>query len=263
MHPHASLRFVRALVAMNVRSAYAQRGAFWLQTTLMLVNNAVFFSIWWIFFARFPTVNGWRVTDMMALHGFVAGAFGLAFVVAGGVRNLARLIHEGELDVFLARPKPVVLQAACSTTIASGIGDIAYCLVMTTASGFLRLETAPVLVVAWLAASACFLACSVIVHSAAFWAGDTNTLARQAQDCLIVISQYPESIFGPRLRALLYGVLPAGLVGWMPVALLREFRWSTLATLLGATAALLSLATFVFSRGLRRYASGSRIRVGI
>ena len=103
----------------------------------------------------------------------------------------------------------------------------------------------------------------MIVHSLAFWAGDTNTLTRQAQDWLATVSQYPESIFGPGLRAVLYGLLPAGLVGWLPVSLLRDFAWTRFATLVGATAVVAALALYVFHRGLVRYASGSRVRVGI
>jgi len=259
----ATLRFLAALVATNLRAAYAHRGAFWLQTTLMIVNDAVYFTVWWIFFHRFPEVAGWRVADMMALQGLVAGSIGLAWVVAGGARNLARTISEGDLDVFLTRPKPVVLQAVSSTTIASGLGDLAYGVAMTTASGLVRPETVPILVVGAVCAAVAFLSFAVIVHSLAFWAGDTNTLTRQAQDWLATVSQYPESIFGPGLRAVLYGLLPAGLVGWLPVSLLRDFAWTRFATLVGATAVAAALALYVFHRGLVRYASGSRVRVGI
>jgi ABC-2 type transport system permease protein len=79
----------------------------------------------------------------------------------------------------------------------------------------------------------------------------------------VTVSQYPESIFGPALRAVLYGLLPAGLVGWLPVALLRDFTWTGLGTLVAATTALAAVAVFVFHRGLIRYASGSRVRAGI
>ena len=59
-----TLRFLGALVAMNLKSSFALRGAFWLQAGFMVANNVLYFTFWWIFFDRFEEIRGWRIADM-------------------------------------------------------------------------------------------------------------------------------------------------------------------------------------------------------
>jgi ABC-2 type transport system permease protein len=254
-----TLRFLRALVAMNLRASLALRGAFWLQAAFMVLNNVAFFAVWWILFERFDEIGGWRVRDLLSLFGVVASGFGLSVVFAGGVRELARAIDQGDLDTLLVQPKPVLLQAVASRTVASGWGDLA------TGAGMLLLVGAlhPA-ALGWtalaVATSACvFTASGVLVQSLAFWLGGMESVARQIWEFTLTFSLYPRPLFSGAVSFLLYTVLPAGFVGFLPVELVRS------PTPLLAGAALVSvcgwtlLALQVFRRGLRRYASGNRI----
>ena len=36
----------------------------------MALDNVLFFSTWWLLFARFETIRGYRLPDMLALFGF-------------------------------------------------------------------------------------------------------------------------------------------------------------------------------------------------
>ena len=101
----AELRFALALVAMGLKSSFALRGAFWLQASFMVANNLLYFVFWWVFFDRFEEIRGWRLADVGALFGIVAAGFGVAVVFAGGMRELSRIIIEGDLDAFLTQPK--------------------------------------------------------------------------------------------------------------------------------------------------------------
>src|SRR5262245_62973044 len=101
MHRAHPLRFAAALVATNLRQSLALRGAFWLQAAFMVGNNLIFFTTWWIFFRRFDDVGGWHLADLATLFGTVAAGFGLCVVFAGGVRELARVIADGDLDALL------------------------------------------------------------------------------------------------------------------------------------------------------------------
>src|SRR5262249_47031081 len=92
-HP---IRFAATLVGMNLRQSFALRGAFWLQALFMMGNNLIFFVTWWIFFQRFDDVGGWRLPDVAMLFGVVAAGYGVAAVFAGGVRELARTIADGD-----------------------------------------------------------------------------------------------------------------------------------------------------------------------
>jgi ABC-2 type transport system permease protein len=75
---------------------------------------------------------------------------------------------------------------------------------------------------------------------------------------LITFSLYPEPLFGGALRLVLFTLLPAGFVGYLPARIVRAPSMANVALLAFGTAAYLVFAVQVFERGLRRYASGSR-----
>ena len=256
-----TLRFTAALVAMNLKSSFALRGAFWLQAAFMAANNVLFFVFWWIFFDRFEEIRGWRIGDMAALYGIVASGFGTAVVFAGGIRDLARQIADGDLDAFLTQPKSPLLHAAGSGTHASGWGDIASGLGFLVLSGFVEWRTLPLAAVAVLCSAVVFTASGVLLHSLAFWLGRVEALARQLWEFLVTFSLYPRPLFSGALALLLFTLIPAGFIGYLPVELLRGYTAVGLLAAVGGAAAYAVLAKLVFAAGLRRYESGNRFGV--
>jgi ABC-2 type transport system permease protein len=256
-----TLRFAGALLATNLKATFALRGAFWLQAAFMAANNAVFFSVWWIFFRRFDDIGGWKLRDMLALYGIAATSFGLAVVVGSGMRDLARTISDGDLDPYLVQPKDLLLHVVGSRCSASGFGDLVSGAVLLGLSGHVTWATAPGVVVCTVAGATVFLSCGVLFHSLAFWLGPVNDWARQTWEFLIVFTVYPQTIYGPFLRVLLFTVLPAGFIGFVPVEWLRAPSPTGLAIAVGAAALYAALAYAVFRRGLKRYESGNRFGV--
>ena len=249
--------FLLALVATNLKSSFALRGAFWLQAALMVANNVLYFVFWWIFFARFQEVRGWKVTDVSALYGIVAVGFGAAVVFAGGVRELSNRVRNGDLDAYLTLPKNPLLHLVASRTMASGWGDMASGAIFIGVSGLVTWRSWPLALVAVGASAVVFVATGVIMHSLSFWLGRITMLARQIWDFQITFSIYPSPLFGGILKVLLFTVIPAGFIGFLPCELLRDFQWSGLAAAVGGAAAYTALAVWVFAAGLRRYESGS------
>lgn len=250
--------FLLALVRSNLKGSFALRGAFWASLGFMALNNVLFFSVWWIFFARFEEVRGWRLPDIAALYGLVAASFGITVVVFGGVRDLARTIHAAELDAILVQPKSPLLQALASNSSAAGWGDILSGFGLLVYSGLVAPHEIAVLAVALLLGTSMFLATGVLIHSGAFWLGRIDSLARPMWEMMLTFSLYPSAIFQGGFKWLLFTVIPAGFIGHLPVSLLREFDWRTLGLAALGTAGWLTLAAWVFERGLRRYESGSR-----
>jgi ABC-2 type transport system permease protein len=249
--------FLGALVSMNLRSAFALRGAFWLQAGFMVANNVLYFTFWWIFFDRFDEIAGWRLPDMAALFGIVATGFGLSIVFAGGTRDLSKHIIEGDLDPFLTQPKSPLLHAMASKTYASGWGDICSGMGFLLLSGVVEWHTIPLALVAVLSSAAVFTASAVILHSLAFWLGRIDALARQLWEFLITFSIYPSPIFAGALRFVLFSIIPAGFIGYLPLSLVRNSSWESLIYVLAGVVGYTTLALLVFNAGLRRYQSGN------
>lgn len=254
-----TLRFLGDLVRTTLKANLALRGAFWLQAAFMALNNLVFFTVWWIFFDAFEEVRGWRIGDMAALYGTVATAFGLTVVFAGGVRDLALRISEGDLDALLTQPRSVLLQAVASRSWAAGWGDMLSGVGLLVVSGVLSPASACVAPLAIAISASVLVSTGVLLGASAFWLGRTDMLARQLLDYLVTFSLYPAPIFGGALRVLLFTVIPAGFVGHLPVALLRDLDGPTAAAALGGAAVYALLAAVCFRRGLATYASGNQL----
>lgn len=254
----ALLRFCRALLATSLASAMAQRGAFLLQVGLMALNNAIYFSFWVVLFRHVSTIRGYALTDVIVLYGVVAAGVGLTTVVAGGAPKLAEAIHAGELDSLLSQPKPTLLYAIGRRTIASGLGDVATGIGMITLSGVVDLSRIPVVLFAILMSAVICVAACVLFNSIAFWLGRMQMASRQLFESLITFSLYPEPLFGGPMRLLLFTLVPAGFVGYLPARMVRAPSPTIVIGLVVAVSVYSAAAWFVFERGLRVYASGSR-----
>jgi viologen exporter family transport system permease protein len=253
-----TLSFTRALVATNLKAALALRSAFVIQVVFMALNNLTFFVFWWALMGRVTTIRGWRLGDIQLLFGLVAAAFGLTVTVAGGVRHLGRFIEDGDLDTLLTRPRSVLGHALGMRAQPSGFGDLISGLIFIAWSGQISWRAAPVLIVVIAASAMIFAACGVVFFSLAFWLGRVETVATQLWELLVTFSLYPEPLFGGALRLVLFTVLPAGFVGYVPVRILHAPSLTNVAFLVCVAITYVCVAAWLFDRGLRRYASGSR-----
>lgn len=254
----ATARFAAALVATSVRSALAERGAFIMRAALMAVNNAIFFSFWIVLMSRVPTIRGYELGDVALLYGIVAVAHGLAVFVAGNIGYLARVIHDGELDALIAQPKPTLLYALGAKSQPSGLGDIVSGLVMIALSGRVGLLSIPLVILAAVAGAVVLVSTAVVLHSAAFWLGRTESASRQLYEVTLMFSLYPDTLFTGPMRWILFTIVPAGFVGYLPSQLIRApSAWTAVMIALGVVAYGI-VAAWVFQRGLRAYSSGSR-----
>jgi ABC-2 type transport system permease protein len=250
--------FVLALFARQLSASFALRGAFFTSAVVMLINDAMFFSTWWIIMQRFGSVSGWRLEDVMCLFGVSASGFGICVIVFGGIYDLARKVQEGELDTFLTQPKSALFQALACRTQPAGWGDLAAGIVLFALSGVVSWSRLPWLLLAVSCSAVTFTAAGVMMHSLAFWVGRVHTLARSLWDFTVTFSLYPPSLFGGALRVVLFTLVPAGLVAYLPVELVRAPRPLTVLAAVGGSVLHAAFALWLFEHGSRHYASGNR-----
>jgi ABC-2 type transport system permease protein len=118
----AFLRFLAELWRIGLCASLALRGAFALRVAFMAANNLIYFVFWGLLFARVPDVRGYALPEMATLYGVLCCGVGLSVTLWGGVHQLARMIEDGELDVILAQPKPVLPYALGMRCQAAGSG---------------------------------------------------------------------------------------------------------------------------------------------
>ncbi|MCI3921612.1 ABC-2 family transporter protein [Paenibacillus sp. TRM 82003] len=234
------------------------RASFLTAAGLMVVNNFVWIFFWSIFFSRFEVVNGWELQDVMMLWAVSAGGFGIASTLFGNMTRLSALVANGQLDVYLVQPKPVLLHALASRMSVSAIGDVAFSVLLYAMFGDHTWLGFAKYALAHLVGAAILLFFMVIIHSFAFWIGNAEGLSAQMLNAILSFSTYPTDIFKGVGRIIVFTAMPAGFISYMPIGLMRgAVELDFLLSALGMSLFLAVFGTWFFYRGLRRYSSGN------
>lgn len=156
-------------------------------------------------------------------------------------------------------PKPVLFHLAVSSMGVGASGDVLFGLAAYV--GIVRPSPGAFALFLLLcgAATAVYVAYTILANALAFWLGNAEGFAAQLNNALVTFSLYPSALFSGAVKVLLFTLIPAGFIAYIPVELLREWSWPLALALLGAAAGGLALATAVFYAGLRRYESGNTL----
>ena len=244
-------------VDVAVRASVVDRPSFILQSLSMVVNNGFMLILWFMFFAGFRSVGGWRLADMALLVGLIMSFVGVAGVAFGGYRDMAATILSGEIDALLIQPRSVLARLLSRDSYPSAWGDLAVAVVILGAFAGLSWRDLPWFAIGWMGGLVVYLAAAVTFASLAFWIPGARSLARDMTEFVILVSSYPGSIYSGASRVIAYTVLPAGFVVLAPVSLVRHPGPAALAVVVGAALAYGGFAVAVFHLGLRRYRRGS------
>jgi ABC-2 type transport system permease protein len=253
----STLRFMGAYFVANLQAAMEYRVAFWVEIVIMLGNDSLWLFFWWSYFHRFPLVNGWQQTDVVVIWAVSALGFGLGTAIFGNAPRLAQLIMTGGLDAYLGMPRNVLLHVCISATDPSAWGDVLF----ATGAYIVLLRPGPLNLLFFLLLGCLvafiFASFMVLFGSLAFFLGNTDGLVQQMLGALITFSTYPMNIFNGAIRLLLFTLVPAGFISFVPLQLLHQFTWPMLAAMCGFVLLIVLSAAGLFRLGLKRYESGN------
>ncbi len=167
------------------------------------------------------------------------------------------MIVRGELDVYLALPKPALPHMLISRMSLTAPGDVLFGILVYA----LILTPDPLswllFAIFLLTTTSILVGFGVITQSLAFWLGQAEGLSQQLFFALMNFSTYPTHIFQGVVKIALFTVIPAGFIAYVPVRILQEFSAGWFLGLLGFSGGILLLSWVVFRAGLRRYESGN------
>ena len=254
------IRLVAAYTRINLNAQLAYRGAFFSEVIAMFINDGAWVVFWMFFFTRFPVLRGWSLTDVMSLWAVATAGYGIAYCVMGNAhRQLAPAIAQGELDLWLLHPRAVLPHLLLGRSVPSAWGDGAFGYIVYFV--FVRPDAArmAMFVVLTFIVAIVFVGLGIMAGSVSFYLGNASTLSDQWRDTVITFATYPPTLFEGAVKVLLFTVLPAGFVSYLPVETLRSMSIWDLFTAFSGAVAVLAAGAGMFYHGLRRYESGNLI----
>jgi ABC-2 type transport system permease protein len=102
-----------------------------------------------------------------------------------------------------------------------------------------------------------FVGFSVLTGSLSFFLGNASGLADQWRFAMLTFSTYPAVLFEGAIKIVLYTLIPAGFVSYLPAQAVRSLSLRDAALAVAGAGAVLAIGVGVFYIGLRRYASGN------
>ena len=245
---------------LNLASALEYRASFFTQAFGMALSNSSFIFFWWIAFSQIGgAIAGYTFTDVLFIWAVTSTGFGLSHILFANVSNLTKMIVTGELDTFLLQPCNLLVNVICAKTNLSAWGDFFYGFVIM----FIFYASNPA---AWLWFLSGVLLCGILIaavnltaHTLTFYWGETSIIGQMVTEFIINFSIYPEKIYSPAIRVLMYSLIPAGFAVHIPLRLFHDFSFPLLLASLGGTFLYCAGACFIFYRGVRRYESGNVI----
>ncbi len=257
MRTHRLVQFFLTYVKSNFQIALEYRVSFWAQVLAMLLNDAMWIAFWAIFFTQFTVVRGYGFQEVATVWSIAAVSFGLTTGLFGNCWRFGSQVASGALDFYLVLPKPVLFHLIISHMEWSSWGDVLFGLIAFVTIVRPSPETFALFLLLAILATAITIAYGILANSLVFWLGTSESLASQCLNALLIYSTYPGSLFTGAVKVLLFSVVPAGFVAYIPADLLREWNWSLAGSMVAAAAASMAMATVVFYAGLRRYESGN------
>lgn len=250
-------RFIARLLLTSIQDALAKRGTFIAETALMLANNLTFFVLWILFFQYFEEIRGWRIEEVSLVLSMLFFGWGFFSFFLGGTRTLSKKIIEGEIDSLLVLPKPVLMHLMLSKCYPRGMGHIASSVALIFFAGSLSPFQYLLLLLSMATSVIIFTSFTIIVHSIVFYLGPMDKLPSLYCDTFLLFAGYPSNIYPAYLQMVMYTLIPAGLIGSLPVFLIKEFTVEALVVLLCSAGLFAFTAKTLFYKGLSRYSSGS------
>lgn len=246
------------LTALKARAEYRVDFAVGVVTALSMQASALAFL--WMVFTHAPAIGDWSSAELLFLFGMTAMVLGLSEATMNGIWMLPYYLVAGELDRLLVYPVRSLPFVLISRPELHSLGNFA--------SGALSVGVAwslappPVaayfLLPLWVVSGALIYTSAVtVVASLSFIVLGPFAWHMLAVHHLLGSSRYPTSIYPRWLQTLTLFVLPFGAAIFVPGQWLHGEldAWIALAAPLGAAAASVVCAFFVWEKLSNRYQS--------
>lgn len=252
------MRVILAVWAASFREVFAKRRAFYIDVSIMIINDLTWIVLWTFLFNNTGSIRGWNIDRIYVLFSVIAVSFGISFGLFRNTRRISEIVNDGSLDAALTLPVDTLTYLLVRRVSAPVVGDIVFGLGLF----FIAVRPSPVEALIFFAVSilgaivmGSFL---VLLGSLTLHFGGKGEQSDLGFEAINIFSFYPIDMFGGPTKVMLFTVLPGAFVTAVPAELIEHFTVSSLGLLLFATVFFAITARVTFTTGLKKYRSGSR-----
>lgn len=172
-----------------------------------------------------------------------------------GLRDLPRLIDNGQLDTFLLQPKNVILNIALSKGDLTGLGEVFTGVILIFYSGYM-LEAFPQTILVLFLSVIFLFSLNLYLSCIAFFMKDSSDFIRELNLNAIIMATQPTSAYRGIIKVLTFTIIPVAFMSLLPIEFLRTGSWIYLFYACMGIFIFTIFAWAFFYLGLKRYESG-------
>ncbi|MCG0275204.1 MAG: ABC-2 family transporter protein [Thermosediminibacteraceae bacterium] len=220
-----------------------------------LLNSAIWLVFWWVFFKRFPNISEWQFVHLFTIWAVLNVALALVSVFYN-VYKLPAIINEGKLEYYLVRPKNalfhlLVARMQLIDLLEAAIWFISFIILKPELPAILLFLLMSVI------SAAIIHGFLLILGSLGFFLKSADGIGTELYNALITFSTYPNWIFQGAAKWIIFTVIPAGFISYVPVQVIYNRAYLWILGGLGFGILLNIIGCVVFSRGLKYFETGS------
>ncbi len=249
---------------LNILSAMEYKVSFIIQIIGMIVNDFMFFLIWVFFFRIFWTMGWLDIWKFAILLSIMVMVFWILHTFFNWYSKIWMMIEEGRLDNYMLLPKNLLIKLIVSSMMISAIWDILYSFILMFLIPNLTIIMIFEIVFLSIIWSFTFLGFMLIFISLSFYIWSSRNIIRWVFESILWPSHYPPWIFDwTILKYVFMTIIPVYFTVYGQFELVLNFTLFGLIRLILWSMFFLSLWTFIFYRGLKKYESGNMINVNV
>lgn len=250
------IRVMLLSIKYNIMRQMENKVTFLTNVIFMILSDATFIIQWLVLFSVKEDFGGYKIQDILVLWGLAAFSFGLSRLLFANAFELPELIVNGKLDSYMVQPKNILISVITSDTSISAIGDMLYG-IMVVLFCKISISQFMLFLLFGITGSIIITNVGIITGCMAFKFVKGGIITDTINNAILSFSTYPDTIFKNSVKLILYTIIPAGFVVYMPLHIIIKFDLVSTLIILGITVVTTLIAFFLFNRGLKKYSSSN------
>ncbi len=258
------IRFFAFQIKKNFANEQVLRASFLLQSLGMFISNLSFFIIWMLFSKAVGPINGWGALQTFGMLSVSIFVFGVVHSMFGSLMSWPDTVPSGAFDVFLTKPKSLYMRVMSNRFSVSACGDLIQGIIGIGI--FIHLarpefQNCMVFFSMLIPAIIVHIAFLMLLSCVVFWLPQAPSLAQSLYNLILLPSTQPISILDGAMRFVYLFIIPALLVGGLPIETMMKPSWTMILLSYAIAAFWLLVSSRIFYLSLRRYESGNSVGI--